>query len=124
MILIIRRKLITVLYTKLHRHKFNLIVRCFENDATALATASIVGTNCNTVNRYYHYFRQLIIIDEKRKRQEFQVVKKVEADESYFGPSRIKGKRGCGAGGKTIVFGLLKEAFYRYQSYINTTGYD
>jgi hypothetical protein len=27
-----------------------------------------------------------------------------EADESYFGPHRIKGKRGGGAGGKTIVF--------------------
>jgi transposase-like protein len=28
--------------------------------------------------------------------------------ESYFGPRRIKGKRGRGAGQKTIVFGLLK----------------
>ena len=32
----------------------------------------------------------------------------LEADESYFGPKRIWGKRGRGAGGKTIVFGLLK----------------
>jgi len=31
-----------------------------------------------------------------------------EADESYFGASRVKGKRGRGAGGKTIVFGLYK----------------
>jgi transposase len=27
---------------------------------------------------------------------------------SYFGPKRVHGKRGRGAGGKTIVFGLLK----------------
>jgi len=33
---------------------------------------------------------------------------KVEIDESYFGPKRIRGKRGCGAGGKTIVIGVLK----------------
>lgn len=32
----------------------------------------------------------------------------VEADESYFGPRRVRGVRGRGAGGKTIVFGLLK----------------
>jgi transposase-like protein len=32
----------------------------------------------------------------------------VEIDESYFGPHRVRGKRGRGAGGKTIVFGILK----------------
>ena len=32
----------------------------------------------------------------------------VEVDESFFGARRVKGKRGRGAGGKTIVFGLLK----------------
>ncbi len=32
----------------------------------------------------------------------------MEVDESYFGPSRVKGKRGRGAGGKTIVFGIFK----------------
>jgi len=31
-----------------------------------------------------------------------------EADESYFGATRVKGKRGRGAGSKKIVFGLLK----------------
>ena len=32
----------------------------------------------------------------------------VEVDESYFGASRVRGKRGRGARGKTTVFGLLK----------------
>ena len=32
----------------------------------------------------------------------------VEVDESYFGAHRVRGKRGRGAYGKTIVFGLLK----------------
>ena len=31
-----------------------------------------------------------------------------EADESYFGARRVRGKRGRGAAGKTPVFGLLK----------------
>jgi transposase len=32
----------------------------------------------------------------------------IEVDESYFGPRRIPGKRGRGASGKTIVFGIFK----------------
>ena len=32
----------------------------------------------------------------------------VEVDESYFGARRVRGLRGRGARGKTIVFGLLK----------------
>jgi hypothetical protein len=32
----------------------------------------------------------------------------VELDESYFGAKRIRGKRGRGAYGKTIVFGIYK----------------
>ena len=32
----------------------------------------------------------------------------VEIDESYFGPRRVRGKRGRGARGKTIVFGVFK----------------
>ena len=31
-----------------------------------------------------------------------------EVDESYFGAKRVRGKRGCGAAGKTPVFELLK----------------
>ena len=31
-----------------------------------------------------------------------------EVDESYFGARQVRGKRGRGASGKTIVFGLLK----------------
>jgi len=32
----------------------------------------------------------------------------VEVDESYFGPRRVKGKAGRGAGKKTIVYGICK----------------
>lgn len=32
----------------------------------------------------------------------------IEVDESYFGARRVKGKRGRGASGKTIVFGIFK----------------
>ena len=32
----------------------------------------------------------------------------MSVDEPFFGPRRVKGKRGRGAFGKTIVFGLFK----------------
>ncbi len=32
----------------------------------------------------------------------------VEVDKNYFGPRRVKGKAGRGAGKKTIVFGICK----------------
>jgi len=32
----------------------------------------------------------------------------VEVDESYFGAHPVRGKKGRGAGGKTIVFGILE----------------
>jgi len=35
-------------------------------------------------------------------------VGQIEVDESYFGARRVRGKRGRGARGKVIVFGLLK----------------
>jgi transposase-like protein len=35
-------------------------------------------------------------------------VGQIEVYESYFGARRVRGKRGRGARGKTIVFGLLK----------------
>ena len=41
----------------------------------------------------------------------------VEADESYLGGVR-KGKRGCGAAGKIVVFGLLKRSGKVYTAII------
>ena len=32
----------------------------------------------------------------------------VEVDESFFGARRVKGRRGRGADGKTVVFGIFE----------------
>jgi len=64
------------------------------------------GRNRNTANYYYGKIRTLIfrksLLEGGRETGEF------EADESYFGARRARGKRGRGAAGKTPVFGLLK----------------
>jgi transposase len=81
------------------------IVRLFAEDLSALSTARLTEVNRNTVNRIYRQLRQLMA---RSCEAESPLAGEVEADESYFGPKRVPGKRGRGAGGKTIVFGLLK----------------
>lgn len=90
---------------RISRRKFNQILRLFCQDLTALDTARIVKVNPKTADRYYNYFRKLIFKEQLR-----QVKSKFggEIDEAYFGPKRIRGKRGRGAKGKIPVVGILK----------------
>lgn len=81
------------------------IVRCFAQDLPALTTARLTQVNRNTINRIYRILR-LLIAAECEKESPFRG--EIEVDESYFGPKRVPGKRGRGAKGKTIVFGILK----------------
>ena len=81
------------------------LIKCFALDLTATQTAEMTGLNQNTVNRIFPKLRTRIFEKSQAactKQGEF------EADESYFGPRRVKGKRGRGASGKTIIFGLYK----------------
>ena len=72
---------------------------------SATQTANLTGVKRNTINRYYTLFRERIVsIQEK----ESPLAGEIEMDESYFRARRVRGKRGKGASGKTIVSGLLK----------------
>jgi transposase-like protein len=81
------------------------ILRCFSLDITGTKTSELTGVSRPTVNRIYKKLRDRIkdICDN-----EFPLSGEVEVDESYFGARRIKGKRGRGSYGKTIVFGILE----------------
>ena len=85
--------------------KFREIVKLFSEDLNATQIANLTNLNRNTINRYLKLFRERIV---KICEEESPLSGEVEVDESYFGASRIRGKRGRGARGKTIVFGLLK----------------
>lgn len=89
----------------LSERKFRELLRLFCADVTALSAASLAGLNRNTVNRYYGLLRVRIAeICEADSPFDGEV----EADESCFGARRVRGVRGRGARGKTIVSGLLK----------------
>ena len=93
---------------KISRQKFSLIVRCFSTDITASSCAEIVRVHRNTADRYYQYFRRLILKDQEKERKRFLSGDKTEIDEAYFGPTRVRGKKGRGASRKIVVIGLLE----------------
>ena len=92
--------------SKLSEPKFRQIVRLFALDLTASDNARLSGVSVRSVNEIYLRLRERLAC-ECEKRRPFKGGE-VEIDESYFGPRRVRGKRGRGAGGKTIVFGIFK----------------
>ena len=91
--------------SKVSDAKFRQFLRCFALDLTAKQIAKATRLNRNTVNRLSRVVREYIAEECERATP---LRGTVEVDESYFGPRRVRGRRGRGAGGKTIVFGLLK----------------
>lgn len=91
--------------SKITEAKFRQMVRCFALDFTATSTAELIGVSACSVNSIFLKIRARIA---ESCEIESPLKGAVEVDESYFGPRRVRGKRGRGAYGKTIVFGLLK----------------
>lgn len=91
--------------SQISRAKFRQILRLFALDLTATQIAQVSHLNRNTVNRYLTLIRQAIAVCCE---QESPFAGDIELDESYFGAKRVRGKRGRGALGKTIVFGIYK----------------
>ncbi len=91
--------------------KFQQLVRLFSADLDASHIAELTGLNRNTVNRYLKKIRQRLV---EYCASQSPFTGEVEVDESFFGARRIKGKRGRGAFGKTIVFGIFQRNGYVY----------
>jgi len=91
--------------SRISEKKFREIIKYFALDLTANRTAQLTGLTHKTVNQIYLKIRHRLAQDCLRQSP---FSGEVEVDESYFGARRVKGKRGRGAGGKTIVFGIYK----------------
>ena len=106
-------------YSKLTPQKIREILKLFLWDFTATQTSVLLEISRNTINRYYAIFREEIVrisIEESSKfGKEFW---EFEANESYFGARRVRGKRGRWAAWKTPVFGLLKRNWNVYVSIV------
>ena len=91
--------------SRLTEYQFRLLLRYFCDDLDTIKTARRVGLSRESVTQYFGKIRERITslaeTDEKLSGE-------VEVDESYFGPRRVRGKRGRGAARKIPVIGLLK----------------
>lgn len=90
---------------RISEFKFRQFLKLFTLDLEATKITKLSHLNRNTVNRYARLVRERMAEDCERQSP---FGGEVEVDESYFGPRRVRGKRGRGAGGKTIVFGIFK----------------
>lgn len=97
--------------SRISEAKFRDVIRLFSLDIEATKIAKISKLNRNTVNRILRLLR-LRLAEYCEEQSPFSGV--VEVDESFFGARRVKGKRGRGAYGKTIVFGIFKRNGHVY----------
>ena len=97
--------------SRISEAKIREIVRYVAADLTALQAAALSGLNRNTVNRLYRGVRERMLLACEAQRRLFGVV---EVDESFFGARRVKGRRGRGAYGKTVVFGIFERQGHVY----------
>ena len=85
--------------------KFRVIIGSFTLDFPASKIAELSDVSRPTIN-------QLLLKLRIRVAQVCDASSpfsgEVKVDESYFGTRRVRGKKGHGAGGKTIVFGILE----------------
>ena len=91
--------------SKISAARFRSVIKFFSMDLSASDTAKLTGINVRSINPLYLKIRQRIA---QHCEAQSPFSGEVELDEADFGPRRIRGKRGRGAGGKTIVFGIFK----------------
>src|SRR3989344_4442999 len=81
------------------------IITGFYQQQPAYRVANDLGLDYQVVSRVYQHLREAIY--HVAELEAGRLKGEVEIDEAYFG-GRRKGKRGRGAAGKSIVFGLLE----------------
>jgi transposase len=92
--------------SKISERKMRQLLRHFALDLTASDASQLIGISRRSVTSIFLKIRERIA-EECERASPFSRCE-VEVDESYFGARRVRGKRGRGASGKTIVFGIFK----------------
>jgi len=108
-----------ITHCKLLRKQQLRLLEFFVLEVTARSASNILGIQPNTAMLFYKKIRQ--VISHHVELQATEIFDgAVELDESYFGGAR-KGKRGRGAAGKVVVFGILKRGGKVFTKVVNDT---
>jgi transposase len=95
------------------------LLEFFALEVTARSAADMLGIHSNSAALFYHKIREIIAYRLDLEAEEI-FEGEIELDESYFGGAQ-KGKRGRGAAGKVVVFGILKRGGKVYTKVIDDT---
>jgi len=85
--------------------KWLMLVKLFELEISARKAGTQMKLSYPASHKAFDAIRRSIVYELAKSDKELKG--EIEADESYFGGKR-KGNRGRGAGGKTIVYGILE----------------
>ncbi|KPN74629.1 transposase, partial [Neisseria sp. 74A18] len=106
-----------ITHCKLKKSLQRKLLEYFVLEVTARSAADILGIQPNTAILFYRKIR--LVISHHLALEADQVFEgTIELDESYFGGKR-KGKRGRGAAGKVVAFGILKRGGKVYTVVVN-----
>jgi len=94
-----------VIRSHISEKKFRDIIYLFSEDLSATQISHLTKISRLGINKYLTAVRFRIF---EYCQDQSSLKGENEVDESYFGARRVRGRRGRGARGKTIVFGLLK----------------
>ncbi len=120
-------------YSKISQAKIKEIIQFFCLDIESSKTAKLVGVSRDTTDRIYRMIREKIYANSSKPfttkkgvglNDGAQPLGEYEIDESYFGARRVRGKRGRGASGKTLVFGVLKRGEHVYTEIVERASKD
>lgn len=106
-------------HCKLSKKIQHKLLEFFVLEVTARSAADLLGIQANTAALFYHKIRHVIVARLDSLAEEM-FGGELELDESYFGGVR-KGKRGRGAAGKVVVFGILKRGGKVYTKVVDDT---
>ena len=90
-----------VIRSKISQNKFREILRLFCEDLEASKISSLTGVSEQCLCRLFRALRLRLV---EHSENSSKVCGEIELDESYFGPRRVRGKHGRGAGNKIPVF--------------------
>ena len=106
-----------ITHCKLKKKAQKELLRFFVLEVTARSAADILGIHPNSAVLFYRKIR-MVISHHLALAADEVFEGPVELDESYFG-GRRKGRRGRGAAGKVVVFGILKRNGRVYTVVVN-----
>ena len=92
---------------RLSWYQINHLIEYFCLGVPAYRLKYVMPLSRQTVGKFFRFLRQLIYDELAKELEASKLAGKIEMDETMFGGKK-PGKRGWGAAGKTIVFGIYQ----------------